>query len=90
LDSVIAHFVARATPVDDPQAYLRAAMACTSVRTPAPHSGCGRPRTCRSIRWPTSSNVYSGDYPTCYSAPGMPHDGYLADFPMRCKGFARD
>lgn len=39
---------------------------------------------------PTIGNVFSGDYPTYYSAPGMPHDGYLADFLMRCKGFARD
>jgi acyl-CoA reductase-like NAD-dependent aldehyde dehydrogenase len=38
---------------------------------------------------PTIANVYSGDYPTFYTAPGMPHDGFLADFLMRCKGFAR-
>jgi hypothetical protein len=28
--------------------------------------------------------------PTYYTAPGVPHDGYLADFLMRCKGFARN
>ena len=42
------------------------------------------------IAEPSIGNVYSGDYPTYYSAPGMPHDGYLAAFLMRCKGFARD
>jgi acyl-CoA reductase-like NAD-dependent aldehyde dehydrogenase len=38
---------------------------------------------------PSIANVYSGDYPTYYTAPGIPHDGFLADFLMRCKGFAR-
>ena len=33
---------------------------------------------------------YSGHYLTYYTAPGLPHDGFLADFLMRCKGFARD
>lgn len=39
---------------------------------------------------PGIANVYSGHYPTYHTAPGMPHDGFLADFLMRCKGFARD
>ncbi len=39
---------------------------------------------------PSVTNVYSGHYPTYYTAPGIPHDGFLADFLMRCKGFARD
>jgi hypothetical protein len=39
---------------------------------------------------PSITNVYSGRYPTYYTAPGIPHDGFLADFLMRCKGFARD
>ncbi len=39
---------------------------------------------------PGIANVYSGRYPTYYTAPGIPHDGFLADFLMRCKGFARD
>ena len=39
---------------------------------------------------PTVSNVYSGHYPTYYAAPGIPHDGFLADFLMRNKGFIRD
>ncbi|WP_123027284.1 aldehyde dehydrogenase family protein [Mycolicibacterium stellerae] len=38
---------------------------------------------------PTIANVYSGRCPTYYTAPGIPHDGFLADFLMRCKGFAR-
>ncbi len=38
---------------------------------------------------PTVGNVYRGDHPTWYSAPGMPHDGFLADVLMRTKGFAR-
>ncbi len=36
---------------------------------------------------PSISNVYRGKHPTYYTAPGMPHDGFLADFLMRCKGF---
>jgi hypothetical protein len=39
---------------------------------------------------PSIANVYSGHFPTHYTAPGIPHDGFLADFLMRCKGFARD
>jgi acyl-CoA reductase-like NAD-dependent aldehyde dehydrogenase len=39
---------------------------------------------------PGIANVYSGRYPTYYTAPGIPHDGFLADFLMRCKGFARN
>ncbi|MEC4762648.1 aldehyde dehydrogenase family protein [Mycobacterium sherrisii] len=39
---------------------------------------------------PTVSNVYRGNRPTPYSAPGIPHDGFLADFLMRNKGFVRD
>jgi acyl-CoA reductase-like NAD-dependent aldehyde dehydrogenase len=37
---------------------------------------------------PTIANVYSGNRPTYYTAPGIPHDGFLADFLMRCKGIA--
>ena len=37
----------------------------------------------------TISNVYSGRYPTWFSAPHIPHDGFLADFLMRNKGFIR-
>ncbi len=39
---------------------------------------------------PTIANVYSGRYPTYYTDAAIPHDGFLADFLMRCKGFARD
>jgi hypothetical protein len=28
---------------------------------------------------PSIGNVYSGHYPTWYTAPGIPHDGYLAN-----------
>ncbi|MEW1811935.1 aldehyde dehydrogenase family protein [Pseudarthrobacter phenanthrenivorans] len=38
---------------------------------------------------PTIRNVYSGPYPTFWNAPGVPHDGYLADFLMESKGFIR-
>lgn len=37
---------------------------------------------------PAIANVYSGRYPTYYTATGMPHNGFLAEFLMRCKGFA--
>jgi acyl-CoA reductase-like NAD-dependent aldehyde dehydrogenase len=39
---------------------------------------------------PTIANVYRGDHPTYYAAPEIPHDGFLADFLMRNKGFIRD
>ncbi len=42
------------------------------------------------INDPGIANVYSGHYPTHHAAPGMPHDGFLADFLMRCKGVALD
>lgn len=38
---------------------------------------------------PTVPNVYSGPHPTWHSAPHIPHDGFLADFLMRNKGFIR-
>jgi acyl-CoA reductase-like NAD-dependent aldehyde dehydrogenase len=38
---------------------------------------------------PTIANVYRGPVPTYYTATGLPHDGFLADFLMRTKGFAR-
>jgi acyl-CoA reductase-like NAD-dependent aldehyde dehydrogenase len=42
------------------------------------------------VAGPGIANVYSGRYPTYYTAPGIPHDGFLADFLMRCKGFAHE
>jgi acyl-CoA reductase-like NAD-dependent aldehyde dehydrogenase len=39
---------------------------------------------------PTVANVYRGNHPTYYHAPGIPHDGFLADVLMRNKGFIRD
>jgi len=38
---------------------------------------------------PTIPNVYNGRYPTWFGAPHIPHDGFLADFLMRNKGFIR-
>jgi acyl-CoA reductase-like NAD-dependent aldehyde dehydrogenase len=39
---------------------------------------------------PTIANVYCGRHPTYYTADEIPHDGFLADFLMRNKGFIRD
>ena len=39
---------------------------------------------------PTVANVYSGQRPTYYTAPELPHDGFLADFLMRSKGVVVD
>jgi acyl-CoA reductase-like NAD-dependent aldehyde dehydrogenase len=36
---------------------------------------------------PTIANVYRGPVPTYFTAPGLPHDGFLAEFLMRTKGF---
>jgi acyl-CoA reductase-like NAD-dependent aldehyde dehydrogenase len=41
------------------------------------------------VNEPTVTNVYSGHRRTYYTTPVMPHDGYLADFLMRNKGFIR-
>jgi acyl-CoA reductase-like NAD-dependent aldehyde dehydrogenase len=38
---------------------------------------------------PTIRNVYLGDHPTWWIAPGIPHDGYLADFLMKAKAVIR-
>ncbi|KAA0087112.1 aldehyde dehydrogenase family protein [Mycolicibacterium sp. P9-64] len=38
---------------------------------------------------PTVTNVYRGPIPTHVAAPHIPHDGYLADFLMRNKGFVQ-
>lgn len=39
---------------------------------------------------PTISNVYRGQHPTFYTAPEIPHDGFLADQLMRSKGCISD
>jgi acyl-CoA reductase-like NAD-dependent aldehyde dehydrogenase len=39
---------------------------------------------------PSISNVYLGDHPTHWIAPGIPHDDYLAAFLMRGKAAIRD
>jgi acyl-CoA reductase-like NAD-dependent aldehyde dehydrogenase len=39
------------------------------------------------VREVTVGNVYSGRYPTYHTSPHIPHDGFLADFLMRNKGF---
>ncbi|HYZ68580.1 MAG TPA: aldehyde dehydrogenase family protein [Mycobacterium sp.] len=36
---------------------------------------------------PTVTNVYRGSHATHYTAPHIPHEGFLADFLMRNKGF---
>jgi acyl-CoA reductase-like NAD-dependent aldehyde dehydrogenase len=36
---------------------------------------------------PTVTNVYRGRHATHYTAPHIPHEGFLADFLMRNKGF---
>ncbi len=39
---------------------------------------------------PTIGNLYCGHHRTSFSAPQIPHDGFLADVLMRNKGFIRD
>jgi acyl-CoA reductase-like NAD-dependent aldehyde dehydrogenase len=41
------------------------------------------------VNEPTVTNVYRGHHRTYYTTPAIPHDGYLADFLMRNKGFIR-
>jgi acyl-CoA reductase-like NAD-dependent aldehyde dehydrogenase len=42
------------------------------------------------VNEPTVTNIYSGHHPTYEWTSDIPHDGYLADFLMRNKGFIRD
>ncbi|WP_086733156.1 aldehyde dehydrogenase family protein [Streptomyces glaucescens] len=44
----------------------------------------------RLLEEPSISNVYVGDHRTYWMESGMPHDGYLAEFLMRCKSVIRD
>jgi acyl-CoA reductase-like NAD-dependent aldehyde dehydrogenase len=39
---------------------------------------------------PTIKNLYIGDHPTYWMAPGIPHDAYLGEFLMRTKAVIRD
>ncbi|MDY6999906.1 MAG: aldehyde dehydrogenase family protein [Actinomycetota bacterium] len=43
----------------------------------------------RLVHEPTVANLYTGRVATHFGAPWIPHDGFLADFLMRNKGFAR-
>jgi acyl-CoA reductase-like NAD-dependent aldehyde dehydrogenase len=43
----------------------------------------------RLLAEPSVTNVYHGPVPTHLAAQHIPHDGYLADFLMRNKGFVR-
>lgn len=38
---------------------------------------------------PTIRNLYIGDHPTHWMAPGVPHDGFLGEFLMRSKAVIR-
>jgi hypothetical protein len=44
----------------------------------------------RLLGEPTIANLYTGDHPTHWMRPGVPHDGYLSEFLMRTKGVVRD
>ncbi|MDX6329949.1 MAG: hypothetical protein QOI83_2332, partial [Streptomycetaceae bacterium] len=39
---------------------------------------------------PTIRNLYIGNHPTYWMAPGIPHDAYLGEFLMRTKAVIRD
>ncbi|MEU9921546.1 aldehyde dehydrogenase family protein [Streptomyces griseoluteus] len=42
------------------------------------------------VEEPSIGNVYLGDHRTYWMDSGLPHDGYLAEFLMRCKSVIRD
>jgi acyl-CoA reductase-like NAD-dependent aldehyde dehydrogenase len=48
--------------------------------------GCPEALLDQLVAEPTISNVYLGRHPTHHQEPGIPHDGYLAEFLMRGKG----
>ena len=41
----------------------------------------------RLLEEPSILNVFVGPHPTCWSGPGLPHDGYLANYLMTPKAF---
>ncbi|MFE1410604.1 aldehyde dehydrogenase family protein [Streptomyces sp. NPDC058746] len=41
------------------------------------------------VNEPSIANVYIGDHPTPWMAPGLPHDGHLSEFLMRTKTVLR-
>lgn len=41
------------------------------------------------VQEPSIRNIHIGDRSTCWSRPGLPHDGFLSDFLMRSKAIAR-
>jgi hypothetical protein len=43
----------------------------------------------RLLAEPTIRNLYIGDHPTYWMAPGIPHDAYLGEFLMRTKAVIR-
>lgn len=44
----------------------------------------------RLLDEPTIGNLYVGDHPTYWMEPGLPHDGYLAEFLMSSKTIIRN
>ncbi|TKA04760.1 aldehyde dehydrogenase family protein [Actinacidiphila oryziradicis] len=44
----------------------------------------------RLLADPTIRNLYIGNHPTYWMAPGVPHDAYLGEFLMRTKAVIRD
>jgi acyl-CoA reductase-like NAD-dependent aldehyde dehydrogenase len=91
------------TKPDAPQARIELPFPCVWVCPWTPQAGVGplrdtlvltalttsEPLIEDLLAEPTIRNLFVGPVPTHWTAPGMPHDDYLAAFLMESKGFAR-
>jgi hypothetical protein len=74
----------RVQPVADPQAYLQAAVHWHfSPETGSPYWL----KRAQALDFNPRTDVKTATY---HQTPQIPHDGYLADFLMRNRGFIRD
>jgi acyl-CoA reductase-like NAD-dependent aldehyde dehydrogenase len=88
---------------DGPQAQIELAFPCVWVAPWSPEAGVEPLKQTLAltaitedaglvdalIAEPTIRNVYVGDHPTWWIEPGIPHDGFLADFLMESKAVIR-
>ncbi|MDW8803866.1 aldehyde dehydrogenase family protein [Streptomyces scabiei] len=88
---------------DAPQLGIELPFPCVWVAPWSPEDGVGPLRNTlvltviggdaqlvgRLVEEPSIGNVHVGDHPTHWMAPGVPHDGHLAEFLMRSKAVVR-
>ncbi|RAJ43072.1 acyl-CoA reductase-like NAD-dependent aldehyde dehydrogenase [Kitasatospora sp. SolWspMP-SS2h] len=101
--AVLRPVVHRLESPDDPRADIELPFPCVWVAPWSPEEGIAPLRDTlvlgvytederlvdALVDEPSIANVYVGDHPTHWTDTGIPHDGYLAHFLMRTKGFIR-